>query len=246
VTPGAVLLAHSSLRSLGWVAGGPVAAVQGLLDALGPRGTLVMPAFTGDYTDPQDWHDPPVPEHWWPVIRAEMPAFDPARTPTRNMGAIAECFRCWPGVRRSGHPNMSFAALGPRAAAITAEHPLDFGFGETSPLARLDAMAATVLLLGVGFAKATCFHLAEARWPGTLEITAKAPVLTQGKRVWANFLDHLYNDRDFARIGEAFEAAHPIKRAAIGAGEARLFPLTPAVDFALEWIGRHRKVARPP
>lgn len=42
------LLVHSSLSSLGWVCGGPVAVVQGLLDALGPDGTLVVPTQTGD------------------------------------------------------------------------------------------------------------------------------------------------------------------------------------------------------
>lgn len=246
VQPGSVLLVHSSLKSLGWVAGGPVAVVQALIDALGPRGTLVMPAFTGDLTDPQDWHDPPVSEEWWPTIRAELPAFDPAVSPGRKTGAIAECLRTWPGARRSEHPNMSFAALGPRAAAVTANHSLDFGFGETSPLARLHAMEAFVLLLGVGFDRATCFHLAEARWPGMLDITAKAPVLRDGKRVWASFLDHLYNDRDFAEIGRAFEAAHPVARGLVGAAEARVFPLVPAVDFALAWMKEHRKPARIP
>lgn len=246
VEPGSVLMVHSSLKSLGWVAGGPVAVVQALIDALGPKGTLVMPAFTGDLTDPQDWHDPPVPEEWWPAIRAELPAFDPAVSPGRRTGAIAECLRTWPRTRRSDHPNMSFAALGPRAAAVTANHSLDFGFGETSPLARLATMEASVLLLGVGFDRATCFHLAEARSPSTLEVTAKAPVLRDGKRVWASFLDHLYNDRDFAEIGRAFEAAHPVARGLVGAAEARLFPLAPAVDFALAWMKEHRRPARIP
>ena len=241
-----VLLVHSSLKSLGRVAGGPVVVVQPLIEVLGPGGTLVMPAFTGDLTDPQDWHDPPVPEEWWPAIRAELPAFDAAVSPGRKTGAIAECLRTWPGALRSDHPNMSFAALGARAAAVTADHALDFGFGETSPLARLAALEASVLLLGVGFDRATCFHLAEARWPGTLETTAKAPVLSQGKRVWASFLDHLYNDRDFAEIGRAFEAAHPVARGPVGRAEARLFPLVPAVDFALAWMKDHRKPAHTP
>jgi aminoglycoside 3-N-acetyltransferase len=246
IQPGAILLVHSSLTSLGWVAGGPVAVVQALIDTLGPQGTLVMPAFTGDLTDPQDWHDPPVPEERWPAIRAEMPAFDPASSPGRKTGAIAECLRTWPGTRRSDHPNMSFAALGARAAAIVEDHALDFGFGDTSPLARLYAMEAFVLLLGVGFDRATCFHLAEARWPGTLETTAKAPVLREGKRVWASFLDHLYNDRDFAEIGRDFEAAYPVARGAVGAAEAKLFPLAPAVDFALAWMKDRRKISRTP
>lgn len=53
VAEGMTLLVHSSLSSLGWVCGGPVAVVQALMDALTPSGTLVMPTFTGDYCDPE-------------------------------------------------------------------------------------------------------------------------------------------------------------------------------------------------
>ncbi|WP_233606412.1 AAC(3) family N-acetyltransferase [Micromonospora sp. Llam0] len=31
-----------------------------------------------DNTDPAGWRNPPVPESWWPVIRAHTPGFDPA------------------------------------------------------------------------------------------------------------------------------------------------------------------------
>ncbi len=52
VRPGSVLLVHSSVSALGWVAGGPVAVVQALLDALGPDGTLVVPPHTPGNSDP--------------------------------------------------------------------------------------------------------------------------------------------------------------------------------------------------
>src|SRR5919107_1333271 len=52
VQAGETLLVHSSLSSLGWVNGGSVAVVRGLLDALGPEGTLVVPTQTGDLSDP--------------------------------------------------------------------------------------------------------------------------------------------------------------------------------------------------
>lgn len=83
VASGMVLLVHSSLSSLGWVCGGPVAIIQALMDVLTPQGTLVMPAHTGDYSEPANWNHPPVPSSWVPVIRATMPAFDPRLTPTR-------------------------------------------------------------------------------------------------------------------------------------------------------------------
>ena len=87
VEPGSTVLLHSSLGSIGWVPGGPVAAVQALLDVLGPEGTLVVPTQTGDNSDPAAWGRPPVPEDWWQVIRAETPAYEAARS--RPAGAWA-------------------------------------------------------------------------------------------------------------------------------------------------------------
>lgn len=95
VQDGETLLVHSSLKSLGWVCGGPVAVVQGLLDALGPKGTLVVPTQTGGLSDPADWENPPVPVEWWDEIRTSMPPYDPLITPP----AVSACSRrpCAPG-----------------------------------------------------------------------------------------------------------------------------------------------------
>jgi len=49
VTPGMVLLVHSSLSSLGFVSGGPVAVILALEEVLGPKGTLIMPTHSGNH-----------------------------------------------------------------------------------------------------------------------------------------------------------------------------------------------------
>ena len=166
VRPGSTLLVHASLRPLGFVSGGPHAVVLALRDALGPDGTIVVPTHTPDNSDPAQWRNPPVPADWWPLIRSEMPGFDPAVTPSRFMGALAETVRGWPGALRSAHPHVSFAALGPAAEQVVAGHTLADMLGEGSPLARLYDLDADVLLLGVDHSVSTSLHLAEYRCPG--------------------------------------------------------------------------------
>ena len=155
VRPGSTLVVHSSLSAIGWVAGGPTAVILALLDALGPDGTLVMPAHSGDWSDPAEWQNPPVPESWWETIRRERPAWDLGTAPTRNLGRIAELFRTWPGTMRSGDPVVSFAALGPHAGRITDAHTTEW-----SPLERIYELDGDVLLLGVGHDRNTSLHLA--------------------------------------------------------------------------------------
>lgn len=70
---GMTVLLHSSLSSIGWVSGGATAVILALEDILGPSGTLVMPAHSGDLSDPGVWENPPVPKSWWKIIKETMP-----------------------------------------------------------------------------------------------------------------------------------------------------------------------------
>jgi aminoglycoside 3-N-acetyltransferase len=242
VRRGGVLLVHCAMSRLGWVCGGAPAMIAALEQAVGPDGTLVMPAFTGHLSEPSRWRAPPVPESWWPRIRAELPAFDPAVTPSRAMGAVAECFRSLPGTRRSTHPQVSFAARGPAAARIVGDHSLDDGFGEASPLARAYELDAQVLLLGVGHERNTSLHLAEDRadWPGKRRREQGAPVLQDGRRAWVTFTETDYDDSDFPAIGAAFSAAGGVVEGPVGSGAGRLMRQRVLVDFGVRWLSAHR------
>lgn len=236
------VMVHSSLSRLGYVAGGAHAVVLALLEAVGPTGTLVMPTHSGDLSDPASWSNPPVPESWWEPIRATMPAYDSVLTATRRMGAIVECFRHVSGVRRSNHPTVSAAAIGPNAEAVVEGHELAFGLGESSPQARLYALDGWVLLLGVSHENNTSLHLSEfrAEFPDKPWTTHGSPVRIDGQRSWTTYEDLEDGSDDFEQIGEDFGTTGREVRGGVGAGTARLCKARDIVDFGVSWMERHR------
>lgn len=146
VRPGETILVHSSLRSLGPVAGGIETVIRGLLRVIGPGGTLLVPALSLRVR-------PPVP-------------FNPRLTPA-SIGAIPEYFRTRPGTLRSIHPTHSVCATGRRAEELLAGHHLDrTPCGPRSPFRKLCESGGTIVMLGCGLRPNTTMHaLEECRPP---------------------------------------------------------------------------------
>lgn len=245
IQPGMVLLVHSSLSKIGWICGGAVAVVQALMEALTPEGTLVMPTHSGDLTDPCRWENPPVPESWWQTIRDQTPAFHPDFTPTRGMGRIVEVFRDMPGVIRSNHPTLSFAAIGKHAQFVTNNHQLSMSLGEGSPLARVYDLDGYVLLLGVGFGNHTSFHLSEVRARGSKIYQEGSPILENGKRVWKVYEEIDWDDAPFDNIGKDFIKTGAVRMNKIGQANAFLFRQRESVDFGVTWLEKFREQKKP-
>lgn len=241
IQSGDLLLVHSSLSKLGWIVGREVSVVEALIEVLGEAGTLVMPCFSGENSEPSAWQHPPVPKEWLETIRQHMPPYDPILTPTRQMGRVVDLFRHYPKTIRSNHPQVSFAARGPLAQSLLEPHVLSPGFGIDSPLFRMYERNAKVLLLGVGYGNCTCMHLGEVWSDKPKWIETGASIQEEGKMRWVNFQEIDYDDSDFDIIGEAYEKENIVKNGKVGQGKAKLLDMKNVADFAYEWMKVNRK-----
>jgi len=136
LTSGDTVMVHSDLRRFGVVrnmrgrlslALEPKVLYQALRDVIGPHGTIVVPAFSYSWT------------------RGLL--YSVERSPSLE-GSFSEYVRTLPGTRRSLHPLMSVAAIGPAAEALLAG-PDTTSFGSDSPFARLHRVDAKQLTVGV-------------------------------------------------------------------------------------------------
>lgn len=144
---------HTSLSSFGTVEGGADTVCQAVMDSVGPDGTVLMPAFT--YTETLGAEFEPDSD------ARKVPrtaAFHPELPVSREIGAVAEAFRRFPGVMRSNHPTHSFSAWG-RDARVMLSTQRDNNL--LGPLKKLNVVRGHVVLLGTTLASATAIHLAE-------------------------------------------------------------------------------------
>lgn len=149
---GDLLLVHSSLKSFGRVDGGADTVIDGLLDALSPDGTLVMPTLVQrNFSDAyKTWNK---------------------LTSPSDVGLITETFRKREGVLRSDQATHSVCAYGKLKEFITSEHSTskprmhpygDYAFSHGSPWQKMYDLGAKILFIGVGLEAHTFHHFAEA------------------------------------------------------------------------------------
>ena len=217
VRVGGVLLVHTSFRAVRPVEGGPAGLIAALREALGPAGTLVMPAWGDDDDRP----------------------FDPDETPAaRALGVVAETFRRMPDVVRSAH-QFAFAAAGPEAARITAD-PLPLPpHRPESPVGRVHELDGQVLLLGVGHDANTTLHLAELR----ADVPYRVPkhLTVRGADGRPRRIEYRENDhccRRFALADGWLRARGLQREARVGHADARLAGSRDVVAVAGERLRR--------
>ncbi|MDT3398335.1 aminoglycoside 3-N-acetyltransferase [Streptomyces sp. B1866] len=248
---GDVVMFHTEMSALGYVAGGPQTVIGALGDVVGESGTLMV---TCGWNDAPPYEFATWPKEWQDELRAHHPAYDPLLSEADHAnGRLPEALRRWPGAVRSRHPDASFAALGAAARDLMADHPWDGPHGPDSPLARLVAAGGRVLLLGAPLDSLTLLHHAEALAdaPGKRYVSYEQPILVGGERVWRRFHDIDSADGAFDYSPVVPEGVWPFEVIArdmlaagigveglVGAGRSYLFEAEEVVRFGVEWMER--------
>lgn len=140
IAEGDRLLLHTSYKSLGGVEGGIPTFLSACMEAVGTRGTLLLPTFTYNF------------------LSAEAPIFDIRKTPS-CVGAIPEVFRHCEGVLRSLHPTHSLAVWGADKEFFVENHHADQNcLDVNSPIYKLKEIGGKILHIGCGVSRNTILH----------------------------------------------------------------------------------------
>jgi aminoglycoside 3-N-acetyltransferase len=227
---GAVVIVHSSLSAFGVVKGGASAVVDAVRHSVGNAGTLVVPTFTPQVSDPY----PQSPAFDDPRIegaRQDVPLFhDALPTP---MGAVSNAVLACAGRWRGTHPQASVAALGAHAEQITINQPLVYALGAGSPFERMYRLGAYILLLGVGHNRNSFLHYAESLVSRHRTKLRRFPLVIRNERLWVEAADvGDDNGMHFPQLGAEADAAGLIRHRMIVSASCQLMQSVPFVDFA--------------
>lgn len=134
-----------SLKSIGYVKGGPDAFIDALLESVGPNGTIMMNTHT----------------RFFPLSKiASNYAFNHSSTPCLT-GLVPETLRKRRNSIRSWHPVFSVTALGRLAKYLTEDH--DASSSLYMPYSKLAEVGGKCLCIGLGNNLVTIRHEAQYR-----------------------------------------------------------------------------------
>jgi aminoglycoside 3-N-acetyltransferase len=227
------VLVHSSLRAIGPIEGGAETLVRAFRQALGPTGTLIVPTFTFDHSDPAGWNEPPATLEALKKARAAVTVFDVKTSPahTNWIGVFPEIVRQQPDAHRSDHPVVSFAAVGANAEFLTQNAPFHYPLGSESPIARLHQLGGKILLLGVGHKSNSALHLAEV-WANVPYIHRSVKLKT-GPRAWTVMRGSPECSEGFGKIEPLLRQSRILKSGYIGNAPSQLMRVRQLISMAI-------------
>ncbi len=213
---GCVVMVHSALSAFGEVEGGAETVIEALLEAIGPQGTLLMPAMAFDSP-----------------FRVESSPSD--------VGLITEVFRNYPGVTRSLHPTHSIAGMGPLVEELIAGHiDQPSALGPESPWGRLARRNdAYILFLGCDQDRNTLLHCAEEALDAPyLNIISRKYIDADGNLQTKILGKYPGPHRDFIGLDALFENAGIMKIAKIGNAVCRLTAAKQMLELTIAALRR--------
>lgn len=232
---------HASMRAIGKLPGGPDQVHQAILSLIQPKGSLMM--YVGCEPEYEALGRNKLSAEEEQNLLLHCPAFDPQTARARrDYGILAEFFRSWPGAICSANPGARIAAAGAQAAWLTADHPLNYGYGPGSPLAKLYENHGKLLLLGSDLDQITLLHYAEHLAPIDAKRIKrfKVPLLEKGQRSWREIEEYdtsigikPWPARFFAGIVEQFLKEKGLQPKKVGGADSYLLEAKALVDFAL-------------
>lgn len=141
---GDTIIVHCAMNNFYNYRGSVKELIDAILDAIGPEGTLCMPAFPHNKKDTNVVFD---------ITNSKSAA-----------GILSETFRKYPGVKRSLNQLHSVCALGPNAEYLVSDHQNSIiCFDEHSPFFRLGEVNGLSFTLGLPkYFIGTILHVSEA------------------------------------------------------------------------------------
>lgn len=236
-----VTVMHSSLPHLGLMEDVgldeyPAAVAAAVRGAIGPDGTLVVPAPN------------------WEYGRLALP-FDLDATPvSKPLGVVSAHIAGLDGAVRSSNPIFSVAAIGPRAAHICGGGT-GTAFGHDSPWDRMARLDATVLMLGCDCEYLTFVRYIEHRFgvPYLYNKMFATPVIRDGCEVAQATVAplryaHVPYAYDLRKFQAALGARGALREAALGGGMIAAMKMSDCFEVGIDMLKSdiHSFLAAPP
>lgn len=224
ITAGDVAFVHSSMKSFGYVDGGPETVIDAFLKVLGTEGTLAVPVFRHYFWDG--------PDQVWDRQKSSC-----------ETGVICETLRLRPEAMHSPHAPHPIAAVGKLAEDLTERYNFQ-DFSDDSPFARLIELNAAIVMVGVSFSKCTLFHLFEEKYqvPYRRWRDLTGTVIDDGIKMrktfpfYKTFIPGIAND--FNSCARKMDEAGLIKKEFAGPCEIKMIRARDIADFIAPRIAK--------
>jgi aminoglycoside 3-N-acetyltransferase len=218
------VIAHASLKKLGFINGGPEAILNAMLASFG---ALVMPTHTYK-TMVTPKVGPPNNgiryDEETDTRKVAVEPFHPNMPADKMMGILPETLRKHPSATRSSHPILSFAGI--RADAALATQTL---FDPLAPIGGLAEQDGWAVLIGVDHTVNTSIHYAE-------KLAGRRQFIR-----WAFAGDRVVECPNFPGDSNGFQAIEELlepetRRMELGKSFVQAVPLQPLFDGVVRLI----------